>query len=322
MKLQFSLTSDFLPLENPPLFASPEWLDALCEAYGLSWKYALARQDGTPLLYMPVLIRKIAGFDLTTIPSLVFYTPLVSLDKNGLRTAEEPGVSLVSGLAQMLLSRLVRSDVRCTPGMTDIRGFQWQGYRTDIRYTYLIDLAQPPHLRHSMRKRNRKLLHRGAIIRRIDDPRLCVRMLRETFRNQQGELPVSEAVLERWIRRLVDVSLARQYILEVDGRIAGIKTVLCDRDTECAWTWVGATHPDFRKEGASAMLMALLLQTLGDEGYKTCDLLGANIERFALFKAGFGGKLTPFYTALGYQRSAAGKAAGLLSRLKRIWGER
>jgi hypothetical protein len=158
--------------------------------------------------------------------------------------------------------------------LRDMRPFIWNGYQSEIKYTYLID--EP--LLENLEPDTRYEINRASKINYVREG-TCAEfdlLYTETFKRKGMERPVSSQI----IHSICDNFNPSIYI---DNLLSA--SVFIIHDTKRWYYILGASDG----KGASSMVLWSVLQG------KSVDMVGANSETIARFKRGFGGKLVSYY---------------------------
>ncbi len=170
----------------------------------------------------------------------------------------------------------------------DARPFIWAGWKTFIRYTYVIDMYNPHPVWGSMEKDTRNLAmkaERNGIEAGIGKLEAFYEIYKLTFKKKGLEVPVDYKFLE---------SLPNKKVYLAWSEYTPSAGAIIVEDNKRVYYMFAATNPAFLGNGASSMLLWKIIY--GFEGqHKEMDLVGCNVKEIGLFKRGFGGKLTPYF---------------------------
>jgi hypothetical protein len=180
------------------------------------------------------------------------------------------------------------------PSTTDVRSWQWAGYRAEARYTYVIPL---PILRESLSPSVRKQINKGSragyFCEETRDADEVVSCLTESERRQHFSYNISSADLQR-LHALM-VGGCNMYVCrDTDGTVVSARVVLY-KSGSTALDWLAGTKTSHLSQGVTQLLMSHVLHSLQQAGATKLDYGGANLPAVARSKADWGGALMPFY---------------------------
>jgi len=205
-----------------------------------------------------------------------------------------------------------------SPGFYDIRPFSWQGWKENVKYTYLLDLTDMEKLMSNIRERARRKIRKaektivlGGSISAED----IGEIYNKIFRNRERVPPVPPHMVTSMVGNLmktglVEINTAR----EASGEIVALQVLVIDKQT--VYTWVYGTIPEKNFTGADSLLIWEAIKRYRNT-HKIMDLIGANIPSIAFFKKGFSGALTPYYITEQYSSLVSCAAFRAYSSVKR-----
>jgi hypothetical protein len=206
-----------------------------------------------------------------------------------------------------------------SPGFTDVRPFAWNGFQTELRYTYIIDLEQSADaiwesIEKDCRKNIKSASKHSLTLEQVHDPYRFIQIMRQglkkqgtTFFHRQSPEYIKD-VLEAYPDNI------KMYFLYDGDDIIGANT-LCGFHRHCIG-WMGNTAVD---SGVSAneYLLWEVIKMAKQEGFKTFENTGADEKRLNLSKTKFNPSLVPFFYV--YRRDAIYRTAKYsLDRLGKI----
>jgi hypothetical protein len=177
-------------------------------------------------------------------------------------------------------------------------------FRIDLQYTGLLDLAGVADfeqylasIRTVRRQEYRRCQESGFSISVSQDLELLDWLHELTFARQGLDRPAEEVHLLRSISR---AALEKGFgelltCIAPDGTIASATLFLFDRF--CAYYWVAANHPDFRKTGCGTYLMIENIRRWQRKGLAAVDFVGINSPNRGDFKTSFNAVPVPYFLA-------------------------
>jgi GNAT superfamily N-acetyltransferase len=187
--------------------------------------------------------------------------------------------------------------------------FQFDGsergeFRIDLQYSGLLDLALVADfdqylgsIRTVRRQEYRRCQASGFCISLSQDLELLDWLHDLTFARQGIDRP-AEAV--RTLRSISRAALSQGFgelstCVAPDGTVASATLFLFDRS--CAYYWVAANHPAFRKTGCGTYLMIENLRHWQEKGLAAVDFVGINSPNRGDFKTSFNAVPIPYFLA-------------------------
>jgi hypothetical protein len=216
-------------------------------------------------------------------------------------------IEAMSELAEWCERNAAYSRIVLPPEVADIRPFVWRGWRTEVRYTYRVNLLE--HTRSLYRTSLRRNLEtaqaaglRSVVLTGAGAVLGLQQTVRATFRRQNETLPLGETPWSQYLE-----SLTRLATVEILGVLHGevmVATVAVGYDQvnpgdtaparSCAYELIAGTTNEGATLGASAFAMSSALE-LASQRAVEFDFAGANIPTIAHYKHGFGGRLVPYF---------------------------
>lgn len=180
----------------------------------------------------------------------------------------------------------------------DALPFFWRGYKVVPLYTYLLDLSLPlDQIRKNMSPDRRndisKAARDGLVVRPEPDLAVVRDLVLATFGRQQKF--VDRACLEGILFRYANPSNSFAFVACRAER--PIATCFVIHDTQTAYYLLGGYRMEGRHHGAGALTVSGAIQHAQELGLRTFDFEGSVIPPIERFFRGFGGRLTPYFTA-------------------------
>lgn len=197
------------------------------------------------------------------------------------------------------------------PGFTDIRPLLWNGWASQLFYTYHLDLQDDIHGNYSqsVRRTVRKAEEDDMTVRQHDDPDLFYRLFSLTYERQGVTPPVEPDFFHRILAMLHDTDRGEMWCVETDtGTPAAAEIIVWDNKR--AYRWGAASHPDLIRTGAPTLLSTRILEEWKDRGFTEFNLMGGNMHHLARFIAKLNPILVPYYGA--DKKNLRGKTARYL----------
>jgi hypothetical protein len=200
-------------------------------------------------------------------------------------------------LCEYLEGRYAHVHLTHAPALTDMRPFAWAGHQVRVRYTYRIPLTSPEDLWQRLERRTRTVVRKAASsgwqIRPAPDLELFADLYARVYQRQGQRQPVPVDAVKRFVRQALGAGLAQAVaVVSPADQTAAVVVFVADADQ--LYAWVAGADPVHNASGALSLLYCRVLETATA---RTFDFVGANLPSIAMFKRGFGGNLTPYYTS-------------------------
>jgi len=210
-------------------------------------------------------------------------------------------------LAQEVVARGLEERLLLPPEVTDVRPWQWVGYRTEVRYTYRVEL--PYDLRQAdgmVRNRIKRAAAAGYRCERTQAFRDVHQCLLGSEARQGFRHLLSPRDLEL-LTDLVGEEHVRVYVCYGPDGVPASGQVVLHHPGATAIGWVAGTTREALRSGANQLLVAHMLADITAAGATSFDYVGANLPGVAAAKADWGASLIPTYTVEPYGMKSFGR---------------
>ncbi len=203
------------------------------------------------------------------------------------------------------------------PEVTDVRPWNWAGFRTSVRYTFHIQLpwdseSMDPRLRRTVAKSKRA----GYVCTRSYKMQEVIECLQGTEQRKGFVHDMTVDDLETAVNILGEEHLRCYICYSSQGEPAASRLVLA-QPQGMAVDWLAGTRTKDIKSGATQQLIQFILDDLSEAGSICFDFAGANIPSVALSKACWGTELVPIYSLA--PTGIRGVAGHCRDYLKSLW---
>ena len=278
------------------MFSHPEVVALLARAAGLETPSVLAVEgDGRWLAALPLFERTRGPFRALVAPVLIpVVSPLLA------ESATEAEVHRHTSPLDVLLAALPAEVHRATfllhPSLTDLRPFQWAGWTTRTRYTYLLDLARPADPLDAWSGGARRTAKKamGDYVFEEDPAHAdaALALMTASYARQGEPLALPDRV-RALLREMIEGGFARAFAVRPASGHEPEAALVVAHDDRTAHYWIAGSEPG----PAMTVLLAHLLPLLQADGIAAFDFLGANVPSIAEFKRRFGPTLQPYALA-------------------------
>ena len=243
---------------------------------------------------------KIAGLKIIKNPLLTPFIGIHYAHNSGMNPNKQ--ASLEKDLLNQILAFLEKDYKRIVINnhysVRDIRIYNWRNYSSSVRYTYVVDLSDINKAIGKIESRTnyeiRKCEKNSILVDTSQDVGSFFNLVEMTYKRKGLESPVGKQHIEKIFTSLNSISKCKLYFAK-DSAQNCLAAIFIIWDKNTAYYLMGANNPDFRKYGASNLLLKKAMEDLAEMGVTVFDLCGANDPGIALFKRGFGGELKAYY---------------------------
>ena len=280
-------------------YSTPEYLAALCEAAGGSFRI-LGAWRGDELVAGVPLYERSARAGTWAWPRLLLYYngPVVrQFDTKYPSQQTSRSVESLTVLVDAMAARGYASvKLNCRSPLADLRPFLSRGWDVRAGYTYVVALNDLPGQWSRVEQNLRRLVERarqaGMVFTRDDDFDGFYALHAATLLRRDVAAYLPRDRFARWYARLRAQDMARLYHARMpDGRIAATQLVLAGAH-RVSHTISAAADPALQSSGANPFLRWHAFEALAREGYVANDLTDASLNPVTHFKAQLGGDLT------------------------------
>jgi len=203
-----------------------------------------------------------------------------------------------------------------TPFSTDLQPFIWQGFSTDVRYTYLLELDDLANVWKGMDAKRRNDITRaekdGIYVKSSNDFNQTFGLVEKTFERQEKQATFKSTAFK--YNEILSQNGQSISFLARNKEGEAIATVYIVWDEKRSYYLLGGYDPEKRHHGGSAIAMWEAIKFTKEKlGLNQFDFEGSMIQPVEQFFRKFGGKLTPYYTVSWMNPRA--KYASLVSKL-------
>lgn len=283
------------------VYSSSTWLEMIARLFNRELKIWTVQQKGEivagvgTVSFHPAPLIKMAGFLPLTPYNSVVIRPRSS-DKEA--KAAYYRITILSLLAEALENEADVINLTHHPSLVDMRPFIWRGWKSDVRYTYLIDVSNPEILWHDLhndfRTQVRKCQRNNVTFDVVCDGTSLYWLYHHTYEKHGRKVYIDEATFCEWCNVLLEKNRLAIYTASLDGQpISGVGIIKDYRGM--LHEWVAGTDTEFLNLGVASFMLWKAIEELSREGYTCLDLNGANVAGIARHKSKLGGVLTPYY---------------------------
>ncbi len=216
------------------------------------------------------------------------YTPFVidnSINPNVINESVQKGLEELKKRYSSIL-------LKFSPKIIDIRAFNWAGFTSEVRYTYIQDLAAI-HYHDSVNKKIDKALNNDITFSIGDNKEKSI-VLNLKKLNEFGISANQVKYIDHLIHSLSE-DVLQDYNAIFEDQIIASNLILKDVNNKMAYTILLASDKQFQKLGSDVALYDYFFKKLAEQGIQKVDLCGANMKSIAAFKSSFNPELKSYY---------------------------
>jgi hypothetical protein len=280
------------PLElAPTIFHEHWWLDA---ATGGAWQAAEVRHQDKLVGWMPYVLSRRRGFDVSVMPPLAHLLGPVIDEGNG--SSNKRWLRRLDVLAELVeqLPRVGHFSQTCHPGVTDVLGFQACGFDSSVQFSAEIPPSDAETAWRGMRDKTRNVIRRAqdaGRVERLVDPDAFAAFYQ---RNLAAAGQRSYIDTDR-LRPLYEAARSRDQAAMFsvrDEQGAPVAAVFYVWDRSRLWYFLSSRSAGEAGNGAVSLLVWEGIQEAGRRGL-VFDFDGIASPGAARFFAGFGAQVRP-----------------------------
>lgn len=287
-------------VENSPqgtLFHKSYWLRALDKEFRI-YGYFKGEElfAGLPLVCGVSRL----GFKYSSHPLLTPYLGVIfkeSEAKYVTRISNEKGMS--RAIAARMKEDFDSIHFNFTPSSTDLQPFIWEGFSSNVRYTYLLNLDDLERVWKGMDESRRNDIRRaendGIIVEYSDNFKEAFALVERTFQRQNRQIEFRTAA--SGYNEILSKRGQCKSFLAINKERKAIAVVYIVWDKKRSYYLLGGYDSERRHHGASAIAMWEAIKFTKEKlGLNEFDFEGSMIQPVEQFFRKFGGKLTPYYS--------------------------
>jgi hypothetical protein len=280
------------------VYATPEYLDALCTATGGHFRIVVVRRGHEIVGGIPLYEERSAAGTFVS-PRLLLYYNSPVLRRYGTRYPSERTARAVrdmGALAHWLNhTGYGRITLKCRSTITDVRPFMAAGWTAWPSYTYVAPLGELDVLWSRVEQNLRRLVARceglGVALSEDDDFDSFFRLHRDTMDRKDAHIYLPEVAFRRYFRDLHGQGLCTLYHVRRPGARSIASLLVLLGDDAVAHTVSAAADAEHLNSGATPFLRWKSFEALADRGYAGNDLTDAALNPVTHFKSQLGADL-------------------------------
>ena len=263
------------------LFFNPDFLSTVKEAFSYQLHYFVAVQKQIPLFAAAIFSK---GTDVVV--PLAFTYSSIYVEKT---ISDRKRVDVLKSFIELLKKDFKKISFRLNSELQDLRPFIWQGFKLDLRYTYIKEVRLDVHqsiLRNTERAKNENFFFR---VSEVNEEVIKVNL------DDFIKYGLKKATYQNYHKLFEQLSLMgnlKSFNVYKGEELICANIVLLDKSNQTLYTLlINKTH----YKNATAYLYKETIDWCAAYDYQFIDYCGANEERIADFKSYFNPHLSSYY---------------------------
>ncbi|KAA3614095.1 MAG: GNAT family N-acetyltransferase [Calditrichaeota bacterium] len=298
------------------LFHTTQWARIIEHVFKRSFEILVLNKNDhicAGILYWPkkvMFLNAITNIPNTTYQGIIFQQP-ISTKSSTVNAEYQQQVEII---LNKLTSEFHLIDIPLSPGIVDIRPFEWAGFKAKTSYTYTFPIIDFEMLKkqfsQDLRRKIKKILNSENVFKESTETKLVAQFVMDSYKKHNTSPAISQPLLKAFMDNCIENKIGRLFYQHSNGKpVAGIFILSDNKTIYALFSGISKTA---RNEINSELLHTFILIQPEFIG-KNFDFLGANTQYFEQFKRSFGGNLGPYFK-VNYTRNLTIKPI-FLSRL-------
>ncbi|MDP2982842.1 MAG: GNAT family N-acetyltransferase [Candidatus Latescibacter sp.] len=323
LKVEDASLWDAFALSSPQgtVFSTSGWMQAAARTQGGKPVFLGVFENGKPAAGVSFVELARGPFKKATTPVLTPYGGILYRPFPGMRESEAESFnhSCAEMIIEYLQKRYDQVFLVNSPGFGDVRPFSWNRFACTVQYTYILDIESPDKLWERLERRVRTVIRNAEASLFLEGPVSAEQfgdLYEHTYKDRGNKPPVNRSMVVKMVEAVMSGGMGEmRTVRDGDGKI--VAAMIFTEDARRVYAWVSGVIPALNHTGASSLLFWDAARS--HSGENTClDLVGANLRTISFFKKGFGGALTPYYTAERYSSRVTHALFSFYSRLNKV----
>ena len=182
-------------------------------------------------------------------------------------------IKVISAINSEIERRYEYINIVNSPEIRDIRPFSWNGWKTNIYYTYSfkLDNKVEDNVSRNVRRTVNKAKKLGITVKKECDPYLYYHLNCKTYEKQHLKSPVSKKFLINMIDFIISTNIGEMWIARTpDGDPVAAEIIIWDN--KCAHRW-SELRSQFNDTGAISFLLIEIFKDLQKRGFNKINLM-------------------------------------------------
>ena len=183
-----------------------------------------------------------------------------------------------------------------SPGLLDVRPLTWNKWRSEVLYTYYLDLNtfDPDKTSRAIKRNVKCAVESGITFQNVRNAEIHNTLFKKIFERQNLRPPADITIFNNVIEQLNRNNIGDMWIAKNQSdEIVASQIWLWDKKR--AYAWSVASDPNYRNSGVNIFSFYTVLQELGANNIIEVNMMQGNIPQLAEFATKFNPKLVPYY---------------------------
>lgn len=280
------------------LFTQPAWSEWICAREGLSpvkIETGDRQVPAHPYASLHAFARKSGALRTPRLQPYLAAELVTTNTKSPGKLANQK-LELCLALAEKMAQRGLAGNINLPSDLTDVRAWQWNGFRVEPFYTFILNT--PNHLKNvqsSVRGKIKKAERSDYIYSSNPSSEDVVHCLEATANRKGFSYGLTVDELEQ-LRTKFPSSDIRCYLASTRYGEPVSSRVILRVSSTTALDWVAGTAVEHYQTGVTQKLISTVLSDLAAAGIASFDFGGANIPSVAKSKSYWGGNLQRLFS--------------------------
>lgn len=297
------------------IFTSEIWLNAFRNFPEHDIKLVVLPESGPWICALPLFIKTKRFFRTALPPPATPYFGFL-FSSSALGVSKKEAAENQRAIEDETLRMVHYAEIPSAPGIRLDPSMPWE---VEQRSTYFADPRSripETELRKGVRYELRKARELGIRVEYADEPEPFFELLVKMCHAKGIALPLPRGVFLSLARELHHQGRMRIYFAKQGMANAAGAVIIFD--ARSVYYWLAAANPEFRRTGASYLLLHEILGDLADKATASIDLVGANVHSVARFKAHFASRTESYPVLKGFSSKYARLARQTYQRIRGV----
>jgi len=187
-------------------------------------------------------------------------------------------------------------DIPLSPGITDARPFDWQGFKIKTAYTYSFPITDFESLEkkfsQDLRRKLKNKSETSETFKQSSETKQLTQFILDSYKKHNTSPAIPANLIQIFMDHCLEKNIGRFFYHYIDDKpVAGIFILLDEKTVYALFSGISKSR---RNEIGNELLHAFVLNQPEFVG-KNFDFLGANNPDLEQFKRSFGGELAPYF---------------------------
>ena len=299
------------------IFHKIEWLQAAADHSKMRLIPIAVRKGDTTVCLFPLFVKKKYGLRILLSPpnrcAISYLGPVMNIQSRNNYNYEWTYINIIDEIIQFAEKQIGFDYFRIihVPEMQDMRPYIWKGFAVQPKYTYKFNLFDGNEKIfnnfHTTAKNKTKLAMKNNEIS-ISRDRMQAYTILSLAERRSYDQKIKFRISTDYFNKLMDTSISNNFestaIIHEGRTIVGSIDLL---DKNNVYAWIASMSKEDYVPGGGELSLWERIKDYHNRGYKTFDMVDANIRRLCKHKSRYGASLVNYYYT--YKTSIKGNIA-------------